>query len=102
MGLLTLFAKPVGALLKLPSGSFTVDRDGEVLVSTLPSNFPEVLVQEIAQHVLATFRGAQAVQLPLADLVLNYPSLKVTARELRGGAVVFLAPRAPYAPANSN
>jgi hypothetical protein len=97
MGLLTLFSKPAAALLKLPAGSFTVDREGSVLISTLPSIFPETLVNDIATNVLAAFRQAEPAQLTLAELVINYPSLRITARELRGGAVVFLFPKATYA-----
>ena len=51
MGLLALFSKPVHGLMKLPSGSFTIDAAGAVLVSTLPSNFPPTLVKEIADQV---------------------------------------------------
>ena len=98
MGLLTMFAKAPGQLLKLPSGSFTVDRDGTVLVGTVSSSFPKELVNDIAQQVLATFREAQTANLPLSELILNYPSLKIIARELRGGAVIFLSPKALYAP----
>lgn len=97
MGLLTLFAKPAPALLRLPSGSFTIDREGCVLVGTLPSSFPNALVSVIGQEVLAAFREAGSAQLPLSELTINYPSLKITARELRGGAIVFLAPKTPYA-----
>ena len=102
MGLLTRFTRSPGTLLKLPSGSFTVDRGGCVLISTLPSSFPEALVNQIAQEVRAAFRGAETAQLPLSELIINYPTLKITARELRGGAVVFLSPTAPYAPASRN
>jgi len=98
MGLLTIFAKPQAPLLKLPSGSFTVDRDGAVLIGTVSSSFPRELIGDIAQQVLATFREAQSANLPLSELVINYPSLKITARELRGGAVIFLTPKALYAP----
>jgi hypothetical protein len=80
-------------LLKLPSGSFTVDREGSVLVGTLPSSFPEELVEDISEQVLAAFREAADAHLPLSELVINYPSLKITARELRGGAIIFLAPK---------
>ena len=80
--------------MRLPSGSFTVDREGSVLVGTLPSTFPAELVQEIAQQVLAAFREASAAQLPLSEMVVHYAALRVTARELRGGAIVFLAPTA--------
>jgi len=41
MGFLSFFLKKtVAPLLKLPSGTFTVDRGGKVLVATLPSSFP--------------------------------------------------------------
>jgi hypothetical protein len=93
MGLLNLFDKPAPTLLRLPSGSFTVDRHGLVLTNTLASSFPPMLVDEIAQQVLKVFREAAAAQLPLAELNIHYASLKITARELRGGALVFLAPK---------
>ena len=98
MGLLNLFAKPAPTLVRLPSGSFTVDRDGRVLTGTLPSSFPVSLVKDIAQQVRAAFAEADTAQLPLAELVINYPSLKISARELRGGAIVYLSPKAPSSP----
>ncbi len=99
MGLLNLFSKPAPTLLHLPAGSFTVDRQGRVLVGTLPSSFPPELMDDIAKQVLATFHGAAGVQLPLAELAVSYPTLRIAARELRGGAMIYLSPRAPYAPA---
>ncbi|HTI98721.1 MAG TPA: hypothetical protein VL527_07435 [Dongiaceae bacterium] len=93
MGLLNLFPKAPGNLTRLPSGCFTVDRTGEVVASTLPQSFSAELVGEIATQVLATFRDAQAAHLPLTELVVRYASLKITARELRGGAIVFLTPQ---------
>ena len=98
MGLLNLFSKPAPTLLRLPSGSFTVDRDGRVLTSTLPSSFPAQLVKDIAREVRAAFSEAAAAQLPLAECVINYPSLKICARELRGGAIVYLSPKTPASP----
>jgi hypothetical protein len=98
MGLLSLFARSAPTLVRLPSGSFTVDREGCVLMGTLPSSFPVSLVKDIARKVLGAFGEAADAQLPLAELVINYPSLKITARELRGGAVIFLSPRAPASP----
>ena len=96
MGLLSLFSKPAATLFRLPSGSFTVDREGSVVVGTLPSSFPQSLVRDIAREVLAAFRGAEAAQLPLSELIVDFPSLKITARDLRGGAVIFLSPKAVY------
>jgi hypothetical protein len=100
MGILSRFSKPKPTLLRLPSGSFTVDRAGCVLVGTLPSSFPAGLVGDIARQVLAVFHEAAAAQLPLSELTISYPSLQIAARELRGGAIVFLSPKASDAPAN--
>lgn len=95
MGFLNFFSKSVPNLVRLPSGSVTVDRNGGVLAATLPSSFPGDLIMDISTHVLAGFREAAAAHLPLSELTLNYPSLKITARELRGGAIIFLTPRNP-------
>ena len=97
MGLLNLFAKSAPSLLRLPAGSFTVDRDGKVLTGTLPSSFPKDLVNDLARQVLATFRGAAEAHLPLSELILNYSSLRISARESRGGAMIFLSPKERYA-----
>ncbi len=102
MGLLSRFTKSAPTLLKLPSGSFTVDREGCVLVGTLPSSFPANLVNEISKQVLAAFRDAAAAQLPLSEIMINYPSLRISARELRGGAIVYLSPKGPYSAASAS
>jgi hypothetical protein len=100
MGFLSRFTKPAPTLLRLPSGSFTVDREGSVLVGTLPSSFPASLVDEIGRQVLAAFHEGAAAQLPLSEIIINYASLKIVARELRGGAIIYLSPQAAYAAAN--
>ncbi len=102
MGLLNLFSKTAPDLLKLPSGSFTVDRQGKLLVSTITKSFPEDLILRIATAVLTTFQEATASQLSLTEIVIRYPNLKITARELRGGAIVFLAPHAPFSLNNNS
>lgn len=91
MGLLTKWFRPTRPLLRLHSGSFSVDRTGRVLASTLPSSFPADLVRAIGTSVSQTFQEALAAQLPLEQLIVHYPGLKITAREMRGGAIVFLA-----------
>jgi hypothetical protein len=95
MGLMSLFEKPAPVVQRLPAGSFTVDRMGRLVAQTLPSTFPENLVRDIARQVLATFQAAAAAQVPPSELVVHYSSLKLTARELRGGAIVFLVPTIP-------
>ena len=59
---------------------------------------PPSLVKDIARQVLAAFSEAAEAQLPLTELIINYPSLKISARELRGGAIIFLSPQGARLP----
>lgn len=95
MGLLNIFSKGTepDQMVKLPSGSFTIDAEGNVITSTIPRSFPEAHLLEIAARVLETFQGARKADVPLNELVIQFATLKITARELRGGAIIFLAPR---------
>ena len=94
MGLLSLFSKSDDArLTRLPSGSFTLDRDGRLVISTMPRSFPVIEVQEIGKQVLASFRAAREAQLPLTELIIHFSALKLMARELSGGAIIFLMPQ---------
>lgn len=91
---LNLFSRPAPArLTHLPAGSFTVDRNGRVMTSTLPQTFPAECQADIAAQVLAAFRAAAKAQLPLQELVVHYGALKLHAREQRGGAMIFLTPQ---------
>ena len=94
MGLLDFFSskKDAPALERLPSGSFTVDRDGKVLTSTLPRSFGEANVSEIGRVVMETMVSAREANIPVTELVIHYSALKVTAKEQRGGVMIFLAP----------
>lgn len=98
MGFLSFFSKPAQQPASLPSGTFSVDRTGRVLVATLPSSFPKELLTDIGQRVIKAFQDANTAQLPLNELIIQYSSLKIVARELRGGAIVFLTPQALAAP----
>ncbi len=94
MGLLNLFSskKDEPKLERLPSGSFTVDRDGKILTSTLPQGFAEASVREIGKIVVEAMLSAREANLTVSDLVIYYSGLKITAKEQRGGAMIFLAP----------
>lgn len=98
MGLLSIFSRPAKPLLQLHSGSFSMDRSGRILAGTLPSSFPGELVEEIGKCISDTFREAHTIQLPLDELVIHYPGLKITAREMRGGAMIFLSTLGDFAP----
>ncbi len=94
MGLLRLFSREETLpLIHLPAGSFTLDRDGQILTSTLPRSFPLKRVRDIGSRVLASFRAAQEAQMPLSEIIIHYAALKLLARELRGGAIIFLMPQ---------
>ena len=93
MGLLSLFSRPAEPkLVRLPSGSFTLNEHGRLMTSTLPQAFPEGCIREIGGQVLASFNEARKAQMPLTELVINYATLKIVARELRGGAMIFIMP----------
>ena len=77
----------------LPSGSLTVDRNAHILASTVSSLIPAGVLQDIGSHVLRLFREARAAQVPLSELTLQFASLQIAARELRGGAMIFLTPK---------
>ena len=57
------------AVRQLPQGSMTVDRDGHVVTSTVPSVYPKALLREIGRDVLILFREARAAQMPLEELL---------------------------------
>jgi hypothetical protein len=97
MGFLDRFSKePAKAELKrLPSGTFTVDANCRIVSSTVPRTVPEALIKEIGQQILTVFSGARKANLQFSELIVQYGAFKITAREMRGGAMVFLSPKTP-------
>ena len=83
---------------QLPTGSIAVDRDGNVVTSTVSSIYSHALLREIGKGVLTLFREAREAQMPLAEVTIYFVSLRITARELRGGAVIFLFPQTALSP----
>ena len=102
MGFLKLFSKTGAAVQRLPSGSMTVDRDGNVVATTVASGFPPALLGEIAQEVIRLFQEAHTAQMPLTEFNLHFASLRITAREMRGGAIVFLSPKTEFTTSSTN
>jgi hypothetical protein len=97
MGFLKWFSDARPAVQRLPAGGFTVDRHGNVLTVTVSSAYPQGPLAEIAKEVLGLFREARAAQMPLAEISLQFASLHITARDLQGGAIIFLAPQNAFA-----
>ena len=83
---------------QLPTGSVTVDRQGSIVTSTVSSAFPQKILHEIGHDVIELFREARAAHMPLAEVNLHFGSLRITARELRGGAIIFLFPQIALMP----
>ena len=94
MDFLNFFSKSVPKLTQLPAGSFTVDALGRVLASTVPNSFSQTHLAEISSAILDIFSSARQAALPLSELNVRYGGFKITARELRGGAIIFLKPKA--------
>jgi hypothetical protein len=98
MGFLKKLFGQHAAVQQLPAGTVTVDRDGQVVTSTVSSAYPPKLLQDIGRDVLALFSEARVAQMPLAEVGLHFGSLRITARELRGGAIIFLFPQTALSP----
>ena len=102
MGFLNFFSRSARRRPAPPgSGSVTVDRDGTVMTSTLPHQFPARGLREIVHRVLAAFRAAREARMPLREIAVQYTSCKLLAREQRGGAIIFLSSPAPSDPLKS-
>ena len=93
-----LFGGSSANVQELPTGSVTVDRHGSIVTSTVSSAFPKKVLHGIGHDVLELFREARAAQMPLAEVSLHFGSLRITARELRGGAIIFLFPQTALMP----
>ena len=100
MGLLKLFSKPSPTVRFLPSGSMTIDRNCQVLASTISSTCPPQVVQDIGTLVLRLFGEANRAQMPLSEVTIQFASLQITAREMRGGAMIFLTPKHSFTPSS--
>jgi hypothetical protein len=98
MGFLKKFFRGRAAVQQLPAGTVTVDRNGHIVTSTVSSSYPQGHLRDIGGDVLALFREARAAQMPLAEVSLQFGSLHITARELRGGAIIFLLPQTALLP----
>ena len=98
MGFLKRFFHSRAAVQLLPTGSVTVDRNGRVVTYTVSSAYPKALLRDIGVEVLSIFSEARTAQVPLAEISIHFASLNITARELRGGAVIFLLPQTAFSP----
>lgn len=92
MGFLDLFQKKASSPLRIPKGCISLDPRGRPLSGTLPSDFPREVVDQMGTAILETFREALEARVPLQEINIHYRSLRITAKEMRGGAIIFLLP----------
>jgi hypothetical protein len=100
MGLLNLFSRSGAEVHRLPTGSMTVDREGNVVTTTISSVYSAGLLRAIAEEVLRLFRESRAAQFPVSEFSLQFASVQITAREMRGGAIIFLSAKTPFTTTN--
>jgi hypothetical protein len=93
MGFLNIFKPRSDAPPALPSGSFTVDRDGKIIASTITSRFPKEKLKEISAAILGAFAEARNAGVPASELTLRFGLLSLRAVDMRGGAMIFLSAR---------
>jgi len=98
MGFLKRLFGGHASVQQLPAGTVTVDKQGHIVTSTVSATYPQTLLQLIGRDVLDLFREARAAQMPLSEIGLHYGSLRITARELRGGAIIFMFPQTALSP----
>jgi len=96
MGFVTqIFIKPSkAALVQVPTGSFKMDRSGHLMTSTLPVSFAAAHAEAIGAEVANAFLSGERAQVALTQLTIEYPALKLLARKMRHGLMVFLVPKA--------
>jgi hypothetical protein len=70
-----------------------VDRDGKVVTRTISSTVSAQALEQISAAVLQTFRDARQADLSLNEFSIVMGAINIKARELRGGAIIFLSPR---------
>jgi hypothetical protein len=101
MGFLGLFEQTAKTPLKIPTGCFSLDAEGRIISSTLPTGFPAEVIEEIGTAILTTFQEADQRGLGLLEISVHFASLRITARDLHGGALIFLNPLMMSTPENS-
>jgi hypothetical protein len=78
---------------RFPRGSFTISSAGVIVVSTLPGSFPRQLMEAIGKAVISALASARGLGTPFTELAADFAGLEVRARDLAGGAIIFVTPQ---------
>jgi hypothetical protein len=87
-----LKTKTVGPA-RFPRGSYTVSSAGNIVVSTLPGSFPRERMQAIGKVMLSALGSARELGTPFSELAADFAGLEIRARDLSGGAIIFITPQ---------
>jgi hypothetical protein len=76
-----------------PRGSYTMSSAGKIVVSTLPGSFPRERMLAIGNVILSTLASARVMGTPFTEVAADYAGLEIRARDLAGGAIIFVTPQ---------
>ena len=78
---------------RFPRGSYTISSAGSIVVSTLPGSFPKDRMLAIGRAVLSALSTARELGTPFMELAADYAGVEIRARDLSGGAIIFITPQ---------
>jgi hypothetical protein len=84
--------KPMGPA-RFPRGSYTISSSGNIVVSTLPGTFSKDRMLAIGRVVLTALNSARELGNPFTELAADYAGVEIRARDLAGGAIIFITPQ---------
>ncbi len=87
-----LKSQPAGPA-RFPRGSYTVSATGGIVVSTLPRSFPRGQLEAIGRVVISALGSARELGTPFTELAADFAGLEIRARDLAGGAIIFVTPQ---------
>ena len=87
-----LKTRPMGPA-RFPRGSYTVSANGNIVVSTLPRSFPREQMEAIGKVIISALCSARELGTPFTELAADFAGLEIRARDLAGGAIIFVTPQ---------
>lgn len=84
--------QPIGPA-RFPRGSYTIASNGAIGFSTLPGSFPRDRMEAIGKVVLSALNTAREIGNPFTELAADFAGLEIRARDLAGGAIIFITPQ---------
>jgi len=79
--------------MRFPRGSYTVSATGSIVVSTLPRSFPRERLEAIGKVIISALASARELGTPFTELAADFAGLEIRARDLAGGAIIFVTPQ---------